>query len=57
MLERRTTSFDVKMEGLPALINSMAKNHSVSYGFLAVGLAVAVGMLTGFVFHRKVGGH
>ncbi|TKB23679.1 hypothetical protein FCL47_21815 [Desulfopila sp. IMCC35006] len=56
VLERRTASFEVKMEGVPAIINAMAKKHGVSYGFLAVGLAMAVGMLTGMLFHRKCSG-
>ena len=57
VLEKRTASFDVKREGLPAIMNNMAKNHGLIYGFLAVGLAMAVGMLTGIVFQRKGGGH
>lgn len=55
--EIRTGSFDVQMAGMPELLRSMAKQHGVFYGFLAVGIAMVVGMLTGLAFHRGGGGH
>ena len=55
--EKRTTTFDVKLRGLPAVLQSMAKNHGVAYGLLAVAVAMSVGLLTGLIFRRKGGGH
>ncbi len=55
--EKRTSTFDVKLQGMPAVLQGMAKKHGVAYGLLAVAVAVTVGMLTGMVFRRKGGGH
>jgi hypothetical protein len=55
--ERRDGSFKVRMEGLPAFLYSLARGHGVFYGFLAVALAMGVGMLTGLAFHRRGRGH
>lgn len=57
LVGKRTATFKVKMVGVPALLHAMARKHDVLYGFLAVLLAMVVGMLTGLVFHRKGGGH
>jgi hypothetical protein len=55
--ERRDTTFEVRRVGLPEFLHSMAKEHGVFYGFLAVALAMVVGMLTGLAFQRRGGGH
>jgi hypothetical protein len=55
--EVRTAYFQVQLEGMPYILSSLGQNHGVWYGLLAVGLAVAVGMLTGLVFGRMGGGH
>jgi uncharacterized protein (TIGR02186 family) len=43
-------SFEVKQGGVPAFIASLASEHGLLYGVLAVVVAVAVGLLTGVVF-------
>jgi len=55
VIERRDAAFDVRMQGLPKFMHALAVKHGVLYGFLAVVLAMAAGMLTGLAFHR--GGH
>jgi len=57
VIERRDSSFEVRREGLPEFLNSLAKNQGAFYGFLAVALAMVTGMLAGLVFHRRDGGH
>jgi hypothetical protein len=41
---------EVRQGGVPALIASLAKEHGLLYGVVAVVVAVAVGLLTGVVF-------
>jgi hypothetical protein len=55
--ERRDASFEVRRQGMPEFLHDLAARHGVSYGFLAVALAVVVGMLTGLAFQRRGGGH
>jgi hypothetical protein len=55
--ERRDGSFEVRRQGVPEFLHSLAVGHGVFYGFLAVALAVVVGMLTGLAFHLRGGGH
>lgn len=55
--EVRATHFQVQLEGLPRFLSSLAQSHGMFYGLLAVGLAIAVGMLTGLIFGRRGGGH
>jgi hypothetical protein len=57
IIERRDTTFEVRRVGLPEFLHYMAKEHGVLYGFLAVALAMVVGMLTGLAFQRRGGGH
>lgn len=57
VLEKRTAIFDVKLGGMPAVLQNLAKRHGVAYGLLAVAVAMTVGMLTGIVFRRRGGGH
>jgi Putative transmembrane protein (Alph_Pro_TM) len=55
--ERRDSSFQVLRQGLPAFLHGLAVGHGVFYGFLAVALAMVVGMLTGLAFHRRGAAH
>ncbi len=55
--ETRAAYFHVELAGVPEALKSLAKQHGVFYGFLAVALAMVVGMLTGLAFHRGRGGH
>lgn len=57
VLDKRTSTFDVRLTGLPELLQGMAKTHGVAYGLFAVVVAMTVGMFTGIVFRRKGGGH
>jgi uncharacterized protein (TIGR02186 family) len=43
-------TFEVRQGGIPAFIASLAGEHGLLYGVLAVLVAVAVGLLTGVVF-------
>ena len=49
--------FEVRQQGLPELLRSLAMNHGTFYGFMAVVIAMIVGMLTGLAFHRRGSGH
>ena len=55
--DRLDASFEVRREGVTKFLNALAMKHGVFYGFLAVALAMVVGMLTGFVFKHRSGGH
>jgi len=57
VVERKDNSFKVRLQGLPRLLNSLAMKHGVIYGFIAVVIAMIVGILTGLAFHRSRGGH
>ncbi|MGB5991170.1 MAG: TIGR02186 family protein [Desulfobacterales bacterium] len=46
----------VKEEGIPSMISSLAFNHSLFYGFLAVLIAVAAGLVMDFFFGTGKGG-
>ncbi|MCL5124288.1 MAG: TIGR02186 family protein [Deltaproteobacteria bacterium] len=53
LLGQETTSFNVKMKGLPELLYSMAFEHALLYGCLAVVIAIICGFLMGFIFGGK----
>ena len=57
LVDRGDDSFEVRQEGLPEFLHSLAIKHGIFYGFLAVALAMVVGMLTGLAFHSRGGGH
>jgi hypothetical protein len=57
IVERRESSFNVQLQGLPRLLNSLAMKHGLIYGFAAVAIAMIVGILTGLAFHSIRGGH
>jgi hypothetical protein len=46
----------VKEQGIPFMISSLAFNHSLFYGFLAVLIAVAAGLVMDFFFGTGKGG-
>jgi len=46
----------VKEQGIPSMISSLAFNHSLFYGFLAVFVAVAAGLVMDFFFGTGKGG-
>jgi hypothetical protein len=52
MVERRSTSFDVVMVGLPAFLSFLASKHAILYGSLSIAVAVGFAFLSGVVFKR-----
>ncbi len=53
LLEQEITEFTVEMKGLPKLLSSLAFEHALLYGSLAVIIAIVCGFLMGFVFGGK----
>ena len=53
VIERRTTYVDVTMTGIPELVRSLSSTHEYIYAFIAVLLAAAFGLLSGFIFKSK----
>jgi len=47
---------EVKEEGIPLMLSELAFNHSLLYGFLAVLIAVAAGLIMDFFFGTGKGG-
>jgi uncharacterized protein (TIGR02186 family) len=49
----------VRLAGTAAIIQSLSMNHGLAYGILSVVIALAAGLLTGFIFGRgsKKGSH
>jgi uncharacterized protein (TIGR02186 family) len=43
----------VRLAGAAAFIRSLSINHGLAYGILSVVIALAAGMLTGFIFGRR----
>lgn len=56
ILDTSRNQLDVKEEGVPLMLSSMAFNHSLLYGFLAVLIAVAAGLAMDFFFGTGKGG-
>lgn len=48
---------NVKLVGMPAWIDSMAKNNSLLYGILSTLVAIVGGLAVGLVFQSKGGAH
>lgn len=57
VMNRIDDTFEVRRQGLPELLNSLAMKHGVTYGFMAVAIAMIIGILTGLAFHRRGSGH
>jgi hypothetical protein len=53
LAEKQCVDFPVAMEGLPAILSSLAHRHGTVYGLLAVFIAIVTGFVTGFVFKGK----
>ncbi len=53
LAEKKCVDFPVVMEGLPAILSSLAHSHATMYGLLAVFIALVTGFVTGFVFKGK----
>jgi hypothetical protein len=53
LAEKQCIDFPVTMEGLPAILASLAHHHGTLYGLLAVFIAIVTGFVTGFVFKGK----
>jgi hypothetical protein len=53
LTEKTCIDFPVTMEGLPAILASLAYRHETAYGLLAVFIAIVTGFVTGFVFTGK----
>ena len=53
LAEKQCIDFPVTMEGLPAILATLAHHHATAYGLLAVFIALVTGFLTGFVFKGK----
>jgi len=51
--QKQCVDFPVSMEGLPAILSSLAYRHGTAYGLLAVIIAIITGFATGFVFKGK----
>lgn len=53
ILEHKSIKFQVVMRQLTAFLASLAQDRPTLYGFLAVGIAMFMGLLMGFVFKGK----
>ena len=57
VVRERHAVFEAKLEGAPAFLNALARQHAVLYGIVAAVVAMAAGFFIGFVFHRGDGHH
>jgi len=53
VVDRKFVQFAVDMEGLPALLSTLAHGHALLYGILAVVIAIITGFVMGVVFKSK----
>ncbi len=53
LLAQKSVDFPVEMKGLPALFDTLAHQHALLYGLLAVSIAILTGFVMGFVFKGK----
>ncbi len=51
--EERRIDLPVQMKGMPALLATLAHEHAILYGVLAVVIAVATGFVMGFIFKGR----
>ena len=56
IVDTSTNPLKVKEEGIPLMLSSLAFNHSLLYGFLAVLIAVVAGLAMDFFFGTGKGG-
>jgi len=52
IVEEQSTALQIQLVGLPAFLASMATDSAFLYGCLALGIAVATGLLCGLVFSK-----
>jgi hypothetical protein len=52
-VQQQCLPLEVAMVGFPAFLSSLARDSEVLYGFFAVALAMATGLLTGVIFKKK----
>ena len=50
LVDNSMSQLKVKEEGIPLMLSSLAFNHSILYGFLAVLIAIAAGLAMDFFF-------
>jgi uncharacterized protein (TIGR02186 family) len=55
-VERKCSDLQVAQVGFPALLYSMAYQHGLAYGIIAVLIAIFAGFAMGFMFKGKGGG-
>lgn len=48
---------EIKMVGFPAQLSSLAFNHALAHGIMAVIIALAAGLFTGIMFKDRGGAH
>jgi uncharacterized protein (TIGR02186 family) len=53
LVTRQSLPLVVEMKGLAAFLTDLANDHGVLYGLLAVGIALVMGFVMGFVFKGK----
>jgi uncharacterized protein (TIGR02186 family) len=56
IVDNSMSQIKVKEKGIPLMLSSLAFNHSLFYGFLAVLIAVAAGLIMDFLFGTGKGG-
>lgn len=56
LVDNSISQLKVKEEGIPLMLATLAFNHSILYGFLAVFIAIAAGLAMDFFFGTGKGG-
>ena len=56
LVDNSMSQLKVKEEGIPLMLSSLAFNHSILYGFLAVLIAIGAGLAMDFFFGTGKGG-
>lgn len=51
--EQRRVDLSVEMKGMPAILATLAHEHAILYGVLAVVIAVVTGFVMGFIFKGR----
>ncbi|MEJ2168257.1 MAG: TIGR02186 family protein [Desulfobacterales bacterium] len=52
VVEQQSTALQIQLVGLPAALFSLATDNALLYGFIALAIAVATGLLCGLVFSK-----
>lgn len=56
VLEQAQEALNLELSGLPEIISSMAYDRPLLFGIMAVVIAVATGLIIGFIFRGGGGG-